>query len=406
MVYAEWSPTTYYVIGDIVQYLANVYEAIANNNNKDPPTFPAFWTQIGGTGAVSAITAGAGISVNNALPTNPVVSYNLTSADSRLTITNGIGTQRILNNNCVASVSAGTGLTSTGTPTTGITLAMANVGTAGTYAYPTSVSTDAQGRVSAITGGFPPVQAIATGPGITITGPASTPTINNVGLLGLTSGNAGTGITIGGTSTNPTITNAGLLGLTSANAGTNITIGGTPTAPVINATAGGGYSIINTPLGQMWSDTNQNVDNNGAYNIETSVNLTLPSTWSNNKNAFLVILSVSMTQTLTTTTGSPLATPVQETITFGFGDIANTYYPITPITITNNTGMTANGATYTNTYSASYVVIAPTISATSVWASIYATNNIPFASGWTNYVANIGPTPTGVKGWCSVIPLS
>lgn len=50
-----------------------------------------------------------------------------------------------------ASLSAGTGLTYLGR-----TFSLSNVGTAGTYAYPSQVITDAQGRVISITGGAPP----------------------------------------------------------------------------------------------------------------------------------------------------------------------------------------------------------------------------------------------------------
>jgi hypothetical protein len=185
-VYAEWSPTTYYVVGDIVEYLAGIYEALTINFNSVPPTNPGDWNQIGGTGGVNAINAGIGISVNPIPAVNPTVSINLASSDARLTITNGIGTQRILNNNCVASVSAGTALTASGTNPTGITIDMPNVGTAGTYAFPSSITTDTKGRISAITSGTANVVSVNAGTGITITGPPSTPIVNvaNVGTAG------------------------------------------------------------------------------------------------------------------------------------------------------------------------------------------------------------------------------
>jgi hypothetical protein len=210
MVYAEWSPTTYYVVGDIVEYLASIYESLTTNYNRVPPTNPGDWNQIGGGGAVSAINAGVGIAVNPVPPANPTVSINLTSADARLTITNGIGTQRILNNQCPISVAGGTSLTTTGTNATGITIDMPNVGTAGTSAFPTSITTDAQGRVSAITAGTQPVASVASGgAGISITGTAVNPLVNNTGLLGLSATNAGANITITGTPTNPIISATG-----------------------------------------------------------------------------------------------------------------------------------------------------------------------------------------------------
>lgn len=210
MVYAEWNPGTYYLIGDIVQYLAGVYDAIAVNINQQPDISPLFWNQIGGSGGVNAIVAGAGVSVVAVPPTNPTVSLNLTSADARLTITNGIGTQRILTNNSPITVASGPALTTTGTNITGIVIDMPNVGTAGTSAFPTSITTDANGRVSAVVPGVQPVVSVASGgSGITITGTPTNPLVNNTSILGLTAANQGTNIIISGTPTNPIIAAAG-----------------------------------------------------------------------------------------------------------------------------------------------------------------------------------------------------
>lgn len=204
-IYAEWNPATFYITGDIVQYLAAIYEALSNNNNIVPLGNPLIWDQIGGSGGVNAIAAGPGISVNPVPPVNPTVSINLASSDARLTITNGIGTQRILNNQCPISVSAGPSLTASGVNLTGITIDMPNVGVAGTSAFPTSITTDAKGRVSAITAGSAPVASVSAGTGITIGGVPNAPVVNNAGLLGLTAANQGTAITITGTPTNPII---------------------------------------------------------------------------------------------------------------------------------------------------------------------------------------------------------
>lgn len=62
----------------------------------------------------------------------------------------------------VTSVSVDAGeLTNTGTPTAAV-LGLANAGTAGTYAYPASMTTDAFGRVTAVTAGSAPAPANAS----------------------------------------------------------------------------------------------------------------------------------------------------------------------------------------------------------------------------------------------------
>lgn len=250
MVYAEWNPNTYYLTGDIVQYLAGIYEALSNNVNQVPPTFPAIWTQIGGAGGVNAITAGAGVSVNPVPPVNPTVSLNLTSADARLTITNGVGTQRILNNNCPISVGAGPSLTASGTNATGITIDMPNVGAAATTTFPTSITTDAKGRVSAVVAGPQPVASVASGgSGISITGTAVNPLVNNTGLLGLTAANAGANITITGTPTNPVIASTGAPSALTSYAGFGFPGGPSPayiTPPINSAT-----NVIPPPPGSL-----------------------------------------------------------------------------------------------------------------------------------------------------------
>lgn len=82
------------------------------------------------------------------------------------------------------NITAGDGLVATPTVITNTgTIAMPNIGTAGTYAYPASVSTDTQGRVTSITAG---VALSLTSANIPI---VLTPTtINSVGTIGLQTG--------------------------------------------------------------------------------------------------------------------------------------------------------------------------------------------------------------------------
>ena len=176
--YANWNPATTYSTNDIVDYDARIWVSLTNANlNHIPTTSPTWWSQIGGGGVISSIVAGNGITVSGG-GSSRVVATNLASADARLTITSGVGTQLVLTNTCPAAVAAGTGLSLAGTNPTGLTLSMPNVGTAATSAYPSSITTDAQGRVSAVVAGSAPVASVSAGTNITITGTATNPIIN------------------------------------------------------------------------------------------------------------------------------------------------------------------------------------------------------------------------------------
>jgi hypothetical protein len=78
----------------------------------------------------------------------------------------------------VTSVSVDAGeLTNTGTATAPV-LGLAAAGTAGTYAYPASVTTDAFGRVTAVTAGSAPVTSVSVDAGeLTNTGTATAPVL-------------------------------------------------------------------------------------------------------------------------------------------------------------------------------------------------------------------------------------
>lgn len=176
--YANWNPATTYSTNDIVDYDAKIWVSLTNANlNNIPSTSPTFWSQIGGGGVISSIVAGNGITVSGS-GSSRIVATNLASADARLTLTAGTGTQIVLTNTCPAAVAAGTGLALAGTNPTGLTLSMPNVGTAATSAYPSSITTDAQGRVSAVVAGSAPVASVSAGTNITITGTATNPIIN------------------------------------------------------------------------------------------------------------------------------------------------------------------------------------------------------------------------------------
>jgi hypothetical protein len=91
--YAQWNPATVYILNDIVDYDGVLYISTqAGNVNRQPNTNPTFWAIIGGggTGGITAIIAGAGIT---------------TSGSTAITITN----------NGVRTLTAGTNITIGGT---------------------------------------------------------------------------------------------------------------------------------------------------------------------------------------------------------------------------------------------------------------------------------------------------
>jgi len=256
--YANWNPATTYQTNDIVDYDAKIWVSLQGANlNRQPDISPTFWSQIGGGGEISSITAGAGISVSGS-GSGRLISTNLEGADGRLTITSGVGTKLIFNNTCPASVAVGNGLAIAGSASAGLTLSMPNVGTAGTFAYPSSVVADAQGRLSSITAGTAPVASVSAGTGITIGGTATAPSvaITNVGTAGTYA--YPTSVQTNAQGQVSAIT-AGSAPVASVSAGSNITITGTATNPIINATIppvsgyGRNFVEIFSPGTNLWA---------------------------------------------------------------------------------------------------------------------------------------------------------
>lgn len=110
-----------------------------------------------GAGVVSNITAGTGI-LKTGTSSNPTISNSgvltVGAGSSGISIT-GTAQNPVINNTGVLTVGAGSGVAVGGT-STNPTVSLTNVGTAGTYGYPTSVITDATGRITSITAGSPP----------------------------------------------------------------------------------------------------------------------------------------------------------------------------------------------------------------------------------------------------------
>jgi hypothetical protein len=136
-----------------------------------------FWTNpnmlVDGQGRINAISngtslsvaAGIGMSFTTIDSANPSGTINLSNISGVIgywsnpnMFVDGQGRINLISNGTsssgVTSITAGTGL-SGGTITTTGTISMPNVGTAGTYTNPTSVTTDAQGRVSSISSFVP-----------------------------------------------------------------------------------------------------------------------------------------------------------------------------------------------------------------------------------------------------------
>lgn len=146
---------------------------------------------IGGTPSAPTVAVAAS-GVSGGTYTNATVTVG---ADGRLTAASS-GTAP------VTSVSAVLGeTTSTGGTTPAIGLA--NAGTAGVYAYPSSVTTDNHGRVTAVTPGTQPITAINAGTGISVSGAAGSATISNSGVLSVSA--ADSSVTVAGTSSAPTV---------------------------------------------------------------------------------------------------------------------------------------------------------------------------------------------------------
>src|SRR6476661_4321344 len=158
----------------------------------------------------------------------------------------------------VRSVTAGTGL-SGGTITTTGTIAMPNVGTAGTYGTATQVpriTTDAQGRVTAVTPTtITAVQSVATGTGLT-GGP-----ITNTGTISLS--NVGTAGTYGTATQVPQITTDAQGRVTAV---TPITISAGTVQSVTAGTGLSGGTITTTGTIAM-----PNVGTAGTYGTATQV---------------------------------------------------------------------------------------------------------------------------------------
>lgn len=85
-----------------------------------------------------------------------VVAGSAPGTMSSFIVASDAGTSQTISNGNTLTISGGTGLTGTASATDTITINHDNYGTAGTFAYPASITTNAQGHITAVTAGSAP----------------------------------------------------------------------------------------------------------------------------------------------------------------------------------------------------------------------------------------------------------
>lgn len=116
--YAQWNPSTTYIIDNIVFFDGVIYISIQNGNlNHQPNSSPTWWVVNGSGGTITSISGGAGIGVSGStaiLITNTGVR-TLTAGSNILV--SGTSTDPVITNNGVRSLTAGTNCSLGGTLT-------------------------------------------------------------------------------------------------------------------------------------------------------------------------------------------------------------------------------------------------------------------------------------------------
>jgi hypothetical protein len=109
-----------------------------------------------------------GLPDGTASPQGNVIGYNTTTGQLQFQ-PDGMGPGGVASVIGVAPISSSGGANPN--------ISLNTLGTASTYAYPTSLTTDAYGRISAITGGSAPVASVSAGNNLIITGTATAPVV-------------------------------------------------------------------------------------------------------------------------------------------------------------------------------------------------------------------------------------
>lgn len=137
-------------------------------------------TAAGGSGVVSSIIAGTGISASPSTGIVTVTNTGVTSliAGTGISVSSSTGDITITSTGgTVTNIATGAGLVG-GPITTSGTISLGFSGAvAGSYAYP-SITVDAYGRITTVANGVPPVTSITGDTPVQITGSVSTPNIS------------------------------------------------------------------------------------------------------------------------------------------------------------------------------------------------------------------------------------
>jgi hypothetical protein len=199
--YAQWNPATTYSADEIVSYVSALWQSLQTTTNNPPNSSPLYWIQVGGGGAVSSIVAGTGIAVSGAstVTISNTGVLSVSSAGTGITIGGTSSNPTVANDGVLSVSSAGTGITIGGTaqnPTVqndGV-LSVASAGTGITIGGTSSNPTVANDGVLALTAGS----------GVSITGSPSNYTISATGSGGTITG-IGAGYNISVDNTNPAV---------------------------------------------------------------------------------------------------------------------------------------------------------------------------------------------------------
>lgn len=226
-----WLRSRTYGVGNLVLYNDAQFISLQNNNlNHIPPSSSTWWQ---GSQSITALQAGAGISINPSVPSVPVVSTNLTVtggtginvSETSAGPNNRTWTVASTGSGGVASVSAGPGLTNTGTTTNPV---LENTGVYSVNATPGGYLAQSGSATNVLLANNGVCALSSTGAGLTISGTPQLPILANTGV---TSVSTGTGLSGGGTGA-VALVNTGVTS-TNATPGLGLYLSGASTGDVV-----------------------------------------------------------------------------------------------------------------------------------------------------------------------------
>jgi len=199
MSYAQWNPTTTYVVGNVVDYAGFAYEATAINTDVSPQPTTSIWKLLtpGGSG-VSSISAGNSNITIGGTSSNPTISGTLTALTGNVSTANysfsgnatgnpsfvlGGGQEfKVITTDLTSQILVGSSGVILGTAGTGYTVQAPTVATSASDEQVATTSFVKQAIASSSI-----VNSITAGTNINLTGTANIPVVNvNTALTGLT----------------------------------------------------------------------------------------------------------------------------------------------------------------------------------------------------------------------------